>query len=187
MKYSSEHHNWDMTVMASSRLVTLGENIEKNDYSFSAFTGSMLLAVAGLESFLNSIAHTLSINDSEFPYIEFDRKGIVEKLDFLLDKFSISLNKGERPYQTIKKAVTWRNSVVHSKPFYVEETMIEPRQDIRKLPKQYKSNDNKYPPYENLVSKENADRFNRDIIKIIESIKSISGLNPRAQCSYTIT
>ncbi len=31
----------------------------------------MSLAVARLESFLNSIAHTISINGSEFPYIEF--------------------------------------------------------------------------------------------------------------------
>lgn len=176
-----------MTVMASSRLVTLGENIEESNYSFSAFTGSMLLAVAGLESFLNSIAHTISINDSKFPYVEYERKGITEKLEFLLDRFSISLNKGQRPYQTVKKAVTWRNSVVHSKPSYVEETMIEPGQDIRKLPKQYKSNNNKYPPYENLVSQENADRFNRDIIEVIELIKNTSGLNPRAQCTYTIT
>jgi hypothetical protein len=187
MKFSSEHHNWNMTIMASSRLLTLGENVEKNDYSFSAFAGSMLLAVAGLESFLNSIAHTISINESEFPYFEFERKGIIEKLYFLLDKFGIRLNKGERPCQTVKKAVAWRNSIVHSKPSYVEETIIEPGQDIRQLPKQYMSNENKYLPYENFVSQENADRFNRDIIEVIELIKKTSGLNPRAQCTYKIT
>ncbi|MCP4990269.1 MAG: hypothetical protein GY928_30795 [Colwellia sp.] len=187
MKYSSENHNWDLTVMASSRLVTLGRSLEKKDYSFSAFSGAMLLAVAGLESFLNSIAYSLSTNDDKFPYSDFEKKKIEEKLDFFLERFNITFKKGERPYQTVKKATTWRNSLVHSKPTYVEETEISPGYDTKKLPLQHTTTDNKYPPYEKFVTEENANRFNRDIIEVIEKIKTVSGIDPRAQCVYQNT
>jgi hypothetical protein len=187
MKYSSEHHNWDLTIMASSRLVTVGRSVKKKDYSFSAFTGAMILAVTGLESFLNSMAYCVAKNDVNFVFDEFDNKSLEEKLECFLEKFSVNLKKGERPYQTIKIAIKWRNSLAHSKPTYVENTEISPGQDIRKIPQQHVSTKNKYPPYENFVTEQNADRFNRDIIQVIEQIKTESGINPRAQCVYQNT
>jgi len=141
----------------------------------------MLLAVAGLESFLNSAA--FCIKEKDFCYKCFERKTIEEKLDFFLTKLNINLTKGERPYQTFKQAVKWRNSLVHSKPTFVEEMEILPEDDIRKLPVQHMT-ERKYDSYENLVNEENADRFNRDIIQIIEKIKEVSKINPRAQCVY---
>ena len=168
--------------MASSKLMDIGKSVKKKDgYSFSSFTGAMLLAVAGLESFLNSMAYF--IDDKNFCYNSFERKTIEEKLDFFQSKFNIDFKKGKRPYQTVKQAVKWRNSLVHSKPTYVEETEISPGDDIRKLPVQHVSV-SEYDPYEKLVNEQNADRFNRDIISIIETIKKISGINPQAKCVY---
>ena len=185
MKYLSENHNWDLTIRASSRLVDIGRSLKK-DYSFSAFTGAMLLAVTGLESFLNSIGYSVSTNDKKFSFIDFERKRIVEKLDFLLEKFSVSLKKGERPYQTVKKAITWRNSLAHSKPTYVDETEISPGYDIRKLPLQHVTTFNKCHPYENSVNEENANIFNKDIIQVIKAIIADSGIDPRAKCVYKL-
>jgi hypothetical protein len=168
--------------MASSKLMVIGKSVKKKDeYSFSSFAGAMLLAVAGLESFLNSMAYF--VDDEKFCYNCFERRTIEDKIDFLLLTFNIDFKKGERPYQTVKQAVKWRNSLVHSKPTYVEETEISHGDDIRKLPAQHVSV-NEYDPYENLVNEKNADRFNRDIIKIIETIKKNSGINPRSQCVY---
>ena len=184
MKYSSENHNWDLSIMASSRLVTLGRSLDKKNYSFSAYTGGMVLAVTGLESFLNSMAYSVARNDSEFNYDEFEESTIEEKLDYFLAKFNVSIKKGKRPYQTVKKAIKWRNSLAHSKPTFIEETEITLGDDIRKIPLQHIATSNKYPPYENLVSEKNADRFNRDIIQIITEITKVSGINPRTQCTY---
>lgn len=182
MKYSSENHNWDLTIMSSSKLMNIGKNIKKKDvYSFSAFTGAMLLSVAGLESFLNSMAYFVA--DEDFCYNCFERKTIEEKLDFFLSKFNVDFKKSERPYQTVKEAVKWRNSLSHSKPTYVEETKISPEDNIRKLPVQHVST-KKYVSYENSVNEKNADRVNKNIIQIIEKVIAISGINPRANCVY---
>jgi len=184
MKYSSENHNWDLTIRSSSDLVVLGRITEKNrGYSFAAFTGAMLLAVAGLESFLNSMAYF--IDDEDFSYDFFENKAIEKKLDFFLKKYNIDLDKGARPYQTFKTAVRWRNSISHSKPTYVEETEIFPGDNIRDLPIQHISK-NKYEPYEFFINEKNADKFNRDIIEIIEKIIEVSGIEPRAQCVHKL-
>lgn len=185
MKYSSENHNWDLTVMASSKLMDIGRVVKeaKSRHSFSCFTGAMLLAVAGLESFLNSMA--FFIKDADFCYNCFEKKSIQEKLDFFLTKYNINLNKGFRPYQTIKEAITWRNSVSHSKPTFVAEIEIEETSEVRKIPKKHASSI-KYEPYENLVDLENADRFNRDIIEVIQLIINKSGIKPQSQCTYSM-
>jgi hypothetical protein len=184
MKYSSENHNWDLTIMASSRLVNLGRILKKKDYSFSAFTGAMILAVTGLESFLNSMAYSVGKNDATFVFDGFENKSIEDKLEYFLEIFSVNLKKGVRPYQTVKLAIKWRNSLAHSKPTYVEETEITYGYDIRKLPTQHISTKNKYPPYEKYVSEQNANRFNRDIIQVINEIKKASGIDPRAHCLF---
>lgn len=184
MKYSSENHNWDLTIQASSNLMAISRIIESNkSYSFSTYTGSMFLAVAGLESFLNSMAYF--IDEKDFCYDSFERDTIEQKLNFFMNKFNIKVNKGTRPYQTIKEAIKWRNSLSHSKTIYVEETEICNGTDIRKLPEKCLST-RKYEPYEKSVNKENADRFNRDIIEVIRKIIEISGINPRAQASYKL-
>ncbi len=86
MKYSSENHNWDLTIMASSKLMDIGNSMKNEPrYSFSTFTGAMLLAVAGLESFLNSMAYF--IDDEDLCYDCFERKTIEQKLDFFLTNF----------------------------------------------------------------------------------------------------
>lgn len=184
MKYSSENHNWDLTVMASSRLVTLGRHIkDKSDYSYSCFTGAMLLAVAGLESFLNSMA--FFVKEEDFCYNEFEENSIENKLDFFLARYDIKLNKGSRPYQTIKEAVIWRNSVSHSKPMFVEEVEINETSEAMKIPHKHLSS-RKYQPYEKSVNEANADRFNRDIIEVIQLIIDKSGIKPQAQCTYSM-
>lgn len=184
MKYSSQNHNWDLTISSSSCLMDIYKLTKKDSRaSFSTLTGAMLLAVVGLESFLNSMAYF--VDDEDFCYNCFEKKSIEEKLNFFLVKFNIEFDKGSRPYQTIKEAIRWRNSISHSKPIYVEETEICPGDDIRKLPKKCLST-TKYEPYESLVNKENADRFNRDIIEVITKIIETSGIEPRAQATYSL-
>jgi len=183
MKFSSEHHNWDMTVAASSHLVVAGR-LADGHHSFSAFTGSMVLAVAGLESFLNSVGYSISKSGCGLNFEKFEKKPIGAKVDFILQQYKIEIDRNERPYVTISEAVVWRHSLVHSKPSYVEEVQIGNMSEVAGLPVQHSSQSYQYAPYENHVNEANADRFNRDVVQIIELIKDASGIDPRAQCTY---
>ena len=184
MRFSSENHNWDITIAASSHLVVIGRTTTKTS-SFSAFTGSMMLAVVGLESFLNSVGYIISTTDFEFNFDKFEAKRITAKLELILQRFTIELDKSKRPYSTIDEAVTWRHSLAHSKPTYVEDTSIANTNEVHDLPVQHSSARYQYEPYEKHVNEGNADRFNRDVVQIINLIKNTSGIDPRAQCSYT--
>lgn len=182
MKYTCEHHNWDLTIMASSKLMDIGKSLKKesNYYRFSAFTGAMILAVLGLESFLNSIGFYIK---NDICYNEFERKSIENKLDFICSKYKINFDKSKRPYQTIKMAIRWRNSINHSKPTHVDETEIKTSNEIRVIPLMHVSS-TKYEAYEKSVNEETADRFNRDIIDVIQIIIKQSGINPKTHCTY---
>ncbi|MCB9748025.1 MAG: hypothetical protein H6755_06435 [Candidatus Omnitrophica bacterium] len=183
-EYASEHHNWDMTMRASSDLLTIGELSKGVSYRFSAFTGSMLLSISALESFLNSFASFFEKGDS-FSWEEYERKSIEDKLEFCFQRYSLEIKKGERPFQTVKKAISWRNSLIHYKPIYVDPVVIASDYDIKKLPQRSISN-KKSKPYENLVDRKFAKQFNNDIIMIIQGLIKVSGINPRAQCSYKV-
>jgi|GEM_PF-2703671 len=184
-EYTSEHHDWDLTMRASSDLLTFGEKTEQRSFSFAGLVGSMLLAVSALESFLNSLAYKVSEKDGSFPWKTFEKKSLQSKLEDLLNYYSQAIDKGKRPWQTITKAVSWRNGLVHAKPTLVDPVAIDSTVDIRKLPKRYVAN-SQYEPYEALVTQEWAKKFNQDVIKLIELLIIVSGINPRAQCSYRI-
>lgn len=186
MLYSSENHNWDLTIMSSSKLVGLGRLLPSGKESFSAFSGSMLLAVVGLESFLNSVGFLLSQKDGDFSFDEYEQKRVEQKINFLICRYNLDLSKDRRPYQTIITAIRWRNSIAHSKPTYTEVQSIDVPKDTLSIKEHHVSKQRKYPPYERMVNEKNANRFNVDIVSLIELIESQTGLKPRACASYQI-
>lgn len=184
MLYSSENHNWDLTIMSSSKLVALGRLLTSGKDSFSAFSGSMLLAVVGLESFLNSVGFMISQDDSTFLFDVYENKSIEDKIDILIKRYSLDLSKDRRPYQTIKTAVKWRNSIAHSKPTYTGVQPIHSAQAVKSVKQYHASNKRNYPPYERMVNEKNANRFNKDIVCLIEAIELHTGVKPRACSTY---
>jgi hypothetical protein len=175
-KYSSQNHNWDLTLLSASTLFRAGSHA-KNDarLSFSFFTGSMILSVAALESFLNSLASL--IPDKEFHGDDFEKQSIEDKLKRFCVKYSVNMDQGKRPFQTVGLAVTWRNRLVHSKPDFIEEVEIQSTGDAKKLsPKK---------SYEFSVKEEYAKRFYVDILDVIQQIIKVSKIHPRAQCTYS--
>ncbi|PIQ86403.1 MAG: hypothetical protein COV74_04915 [Candidatus Omnitrophica bacterium CG11_big_fil_rev_8_21_14_0_20_45_26] len=175
-KYSSENHNWDLTLNASVTLLQTGVNA-KNDarLSFSSFTGSMVLAVAALESFFNSLASL--IVDEGFDWDNFQEQSVENKLEQLYRKYSLEIDKGKRPLQTIGLAMSWRNRLVHSKPNFVEETEIRSMEEVGKLSSR--------KSYEYEVNEKFARQFYADILAVIEQLIKVSKINPRAQCTYS--
>ncbi len=172
--------------MSSSKLVALGRLLPSGGDSFSAFSGSMLLAVVGLESFLNSIGFMIYQKDSNFLFDEYENKRVEEKIDFLINRYSLDLSKDRRPYQTIKTAVTWRNSITHSKPTYTGEQPIQSTKDVKSLKHSHVYKKRNYTPYERMVNEKNANRFNTDIVSLIEYIESQTGIKPRACSTYKL-
>ncbi|MGR5485960.1 hypothetical protein [Vibrio alfacsensis] len=173
--------------MSSSKLVALGRVVPSGDESFAAFSGSMLLAVVGLESFLNSFGFLVSQKDESFQFDDYEQKRVEEKIDLLIKLYDLDLSKGKRPYQTIKTAITWRNSIAHSKPTYTEGTNIQSPHQVFEVKLCHPSNHKKYTPYEQMVSEKNANLFNLDIVSFITFIEAETGIKPRARSTYQIS
>ncbi len=177
-RYSSSNHNWELTLLASADL--LGAGIKAgNDarLSFASLTGSMILAVAALESFLNSLGSL--IQDRQFDWEQFERLSIRGKLESLCGRYQIAIDWGQGDFQVVAQAVDWRNHLAHSKPDFVMDKVIQ-------APKESKRYTDK-TAYEFLVNEKNARRFYGGIVAVIEKLIKTSGIDPRAQCVYSPT
>jgi hypothetical protein len=175
MKFSADHHDWDMTLSSAKALLELGKN--QDNHSFACFTGSMVLSVAALESFLNSLGYSEGI-EANWP--EFERAPIIDKMKNLGAKLGISVDAGLPPYQIIAEAIRWRNNLMHSKPVSVRNIEIENMEDVRKI-----TNNEFKNKYEFQVSEENAIRFYSSICKVLIKFEEAGGDFPDTGNTYS--
>lgn len=168
-----------MTLSASARLLRIGANSKDHSTTFSTFTGSMILSIASMESFLNSLG-SLSIDDTSWE--NFEKSSLQDKLSSLCSRYFPEFDTGKRPFQTIKSAVKWRNLLLHSKPDFLEEHEIYSMDEVRSY-----SKNRQYQEYEKLVNKTTALRFYGDIVEVIQLLIKRSGIDPRAQGTYAMS
>lgn len=182
-EYYAENHDWDLTLRASWNLLMSGQAARNNpEQQFSCYTGSMLLSFCAVESYMNSIAFTMSRDGKykEFSYSEYNELiRFWDRLEELCQKLEIAINKSSGTFQVIEQMRGWRNSLVHSIPYSIETTEIVETKESRKLHKKYEDR-----AYTKSVSLKNVKKFYQSAIEVIEMIKSASGIDPRAMCSY---
>lgn len=120
-----------LSAYALSRRVKELENTYKG-HEFGDFwhdilanaTGSIFTAVSALESYANEIFidYEKSFHEIKPPVMAklwelFEQKSILEKYEFaLLIKEAEAFNRGQSPYQDIKKIIQLRNGLIHFKP-----------------------------------------------------------------------
>lgn len=182
-EYYAENYDWDLTLRTSWNLLMLGQEAMKNpEQQFSCYTGSMLLSFCAVESYMNSIAFAMSRDGKykEFSYSEYNELiRFWERLEELCQKLEIAINKSSGTFQVIEQMRGWRNSLVHSTPYSIETTEIVETKESRKLHKKYE-----HRAYTKSVSLKNVKKFYQSALEVIETIKSASGIDPRAMCSY---
>jgi hypothetical protein len=101
-----------------------------------ALACSMLLniafAVEAHANYLLELACPTEYEDERNFFSKGDYKGTLGKLCFLAQHLDVSLDKGSRPYQTLKELFDWRNLMVHSQ-IERQEYKVECA-DLNKIP-----------------------------------------------------
>lgn len=84
-----------------------------------ALACSMLLNVAfAVEAHANymlEVAFPTEYKNEKTVFSQGEYKGTLGKLCFLAERLNVSLEKGSRPFQTVKELFGWRSQIVHSR------------------------------------------------------------------------
>lgn len=188
-EYTAENHDWDMTLRASWRLLISAQALaraknvkDKNELEFSFLTGGMLLAFCAIESFVTSIAFTMARDKrySGFDYRLYKRqKNFWDKIEMVCTALKLAVERSAEPFKTIEAMRIWRNSLVHASPYSVETVLILETTDSKEL-----HDELKVQPYTKAVQIEEAKAFYGAAFQLIDLVKTASGFDPRAMCSY---
>lgn len=98
---------WDLN-HASFVMLDLAKTVKEGSYY--SLMASILFSAFTFEAYLN---HLGSIKIKHWDEIE--RISVLSKYSVLCKEFDIQVNKGGRPFQTIKKLFEFRNSIAHGK------------------------------------------------------------------------
>ncbi len=133
-EYSAENHDWDLTLTASRNLLMFGqavigmsENKRKKEQELSLLTGSMLLAFCSIESFITSIAFSMSHNEKykDFNYAEYkELQRFWDKLEKVCSTLGFQIDKSQGMFQMIRNMQLWRNALCHASPYEIEKKII---------------------------------------------------------------
>jgi hypothetical protein len=167
IKLDIQHHDWDRTLISAKALTELGIATGDAELSFASLTGGMVLTVAALESFLNSMGYgeALSISWDSYQLLP-----LVDKLKLMGSRLGFKINMGRAPYDTIAEAVRWRNDLLHSKPQTAYGISIDDSANTGESTKGVgKALDRKY---EFRVTPENAKRFHTEIRSVMAEFQT---------------
>jgi hypothetical protein len=188
-EYSAQNHDWDMTMLASTKLMQAGVVADKQERTgnmsmgFAFFTGGMVLAFAAMESIADSIAFTMK-DEPRFPAFDFEKyrrtTRFWDKMEMLCSAAGISVDKSQGIFQRIDQMQHWRNLVTHASPYEIEPTVIvDTIKEPGKLHKKWHRQD-----YLRSVDLQNAKMFHETALEFIDLIKKATDLDPRAMASY---
>ncbi|MGH7205763.1 MAG: hypothetical protein ACREI2_06095 [Nitrospiraceae bacterium] len=190
-EYYAENHDWDLTVRASWNLLMSAQAVkrakdfkQKNEQEFSFLTGAMLLSFCAVESYITSVAFSMSRDEryKGFNYRQYKRQNKVwDKIQMVCNALRIRADQSSEPFKTIEAMRKWRNSLVHASPYSIETVQIVQTKDSRELHDRLKDQ-----PYTATVRIEEAKSFYDATIQLIDLVKKASGLDPRAMCSYKV-
>ena len=188
-EYYAENHDWAFTFRASwsllmsAQAVKRAKNLERqNEQEFSFLTGAMLLSFCAIESYVTSIAFSMSRDDryKGFNYLQYKRKNkLWDKIQMVCDSLGINVVQSSEPFKTIEAMRKWRNSLVHASPYSIETVLIVETKDSIELHDKIKEH-----PYTKTVRIDDAKAFYDATFQLIDLVKKTSGLDPRAMCSY---
>lgn len=189
-EYSAENHDWDLTLRAAwnlgnSTLAAQASNKDMNNSEqiFSYATGSMLLSFCAIESFTNSIAFLMDGEDrfKHFSYEDYRKsRWFWSKVESVCSALDYKIDKSAGLFDRLTKMQNWRNSLVHSSSYEIEETLIsDTKKDTQKLHMPFWNKE-----YARIVNAENTKLYYETACEYIALIKSLSGLNPQARCTY---
>lgn len=185
-EYYAENHDWDYTLMAAWNLLMAGQAASKDKkLEFSCFTGSMMLSFCAIESFINSIAFSMSSSEKykDFNYSSYRKLNTFwDKLKTIRAALEIEIDQSTGIFKTIEEMRTWRNSLVHSVPYCIETTEIQVPSESTELHTEFRDKE-----YTRSVTVGSAKAFYGCAFDLIELIKKTSRLDPRAMCSYKTT
>jgi hypothetical protein len=134
-QYSSENHDWDLTLRAAWSLLMSGQAVKYlptpgtvEEKEFSCFLGSMLLSFSAIESFSASVAFSMP-RIERFRNFNFERyrrtMQFWNKIEMLCEAIPYTIDKSQGLFQFIRTMQEWRNLVTHSRPYEIKKTEIE--------------------------------------------------------------
>jgi hypothetical protein len=188
-EYYAENHDWDLTARASLSLLISAQAVKaardfekKGEQEFSFLTGAMLLSFCAIESYITSIAFSMSRDKKYegFNYRQYKmQKTFWNKMIMVCRSLEIIVDQSHEPFKTIESMRKWRNALVHVSPYSIETVLIVKTKDSIELHDKIKE-----PSYTKTVQIDNAKAFYHATIHLINLVSKTSGLNPRAMCSY---
>ncbi len=189
--YSSQNHDWDLTLNAAAELIKAGLAMDKLprkgslSTGFSYFVGGMVLSFAAIESFSASVAFQMN-SDDRFPDFDFQayrsKKRFWDKMEMLMAAARIKMNQGEGLFQKITEMQKWRNLVTHASPYEIESgDLQDTTNSVRKLHSKTRHLD-----YTRMARPDSAKDFYETAVAYIELVRERSGIDPRASASYQV-
>jgi hypothetical protein len=188
-EYSSQNHDWDLTLHAAAELIRMGHKLDKEPRTgtlskgFSFFTGGMVLSFAAIESFSASVAFVMP-SEERFSSFDFNQyraaKRFWDKMQLLMSAAGIEVDKGHGLFQAVSKMQHWRNLVTHASPYEVGPHLIE---NTVQEPKRLHQSTN-HLQYAATANAPDATEFYKTAVAYIELVKARTGINPCASVTY---
>jgi hypothetical protein len=123
--------------------------------SFYEFLASITFSAFTLEAYMNWLGTKL------FPHWQYlERLSPNEKLALIADQLHLVVNKGIKPWQTMRELFAFRNSIVHGKP----ESLASPGASSKKGDFLIRAD------WETFITLDNASRVREDVEKMIETL-----------------
>ena len=132
---------------------------EQEKASFHQFMASLVFTAFSFEAYLNWLGTQL------FPHWSYlERLSPKEKLALISDQLKITIDNGQRPWQTIKPLFGFRNDIAHGKPEAIATEATERIDDDL----DHKLGQIARTEWERFCSRENAERARTDVEDILK-------------------
>lgn len=183
-KYHGENHEWDLILRASNVLYQAGHHFRaQNEIAFANQLGSMVLAFTAIESFTASAAFKLSRKDD--PPFSFERfcslRGFWPKINMVCEVGGIDPRSLEEPFLTIRQMHRWRNNIIHSTPYRVEETEISDTNEVFELHASFHDQE-----AVRFVSEDRAEAYWKAALTYCDLIRDRCRVDPRSFAGYQV-
>lgn len=116
--------------LSHANYVLLDNAKRQNDGYFCEVMSCLVVSAFKHEAFINHLGYALLPN-----WHELERTRHSEKQNAILTKLGLSINKGQRPFQTLNDLFDARDELAHGKPqLLTQESIVEsgPREDMRR-------------------------------------------------------
>lgn len=147
--------------------VFVGKGQEEEKASYHQFMASLVFTAFTLEAYLNWLG------DKLFPHWSYlERLSPKEKLEVISVQLKVTVDNGQRPWQTVKPLFGFRNDIAHGKPEAIAKESVELiDEDLDEKLGQIVRTD-----WEKFCTRENAERAREDVERILTILHSAADL-----------